>query len=41
METDNRGVLPPAEWDATCSEATFDGTRVERPIVKLKARPRD
>jgi len=37
VETDNTGHLPVPKWNPACSEATFDGSRVERPVVKLSA----
>jgi hypothetical protein len=37
LETDNTGVLPEPTWNTNCSEVSFDGAPVERPVVRLKA----
>jgi hypothetical protein len=36
LETDNTGFLPTPTWDATCSEVSFDGAPIARPLLRLK-----
>ncbi|MCI0350041.1 MAG: hypothetical protein L0Z53_11510 [Acidobacteriales bacterium] len=40
LETDNTGFLPLPSWNPTCSEATFDGSAVKRPAIKLSSQPK-
>lgn len=36
LETDDRGYLPPPTWNASCSNATFSGGRINQPDTTLR-----
>lgn len=38
LETDDSGFLPPPRWNGACSEASFDASKANQPIVNLTAR---